>query len=141
MLRDGTNHNFFCRSEYDSPTLYASYLPQFAEEFKSKGKGIVFLGKNFVCGLISDLSKIQLPDIEEQCTKMSSKPIKKKIKDKVSLKFKEKGKRPLTRAVFAASWSLVQTLTPADLPNSSKTSRSFPLSDDKTSSLLININT
>lgn len=95
MLRDGTNHNFFCKSEYDSPTLYVSYLPQFAEEFKSKGKGIVFLGKNFVCGLFGDPSKIQLPEIEEQCTAMSSKPIKKNIRDKVSFKFKEKGKKPI----------------------------------------------
>ena len=51
---------------------------------------------------------------------------------------KRRARSRLTRAVFAASWSLVPTLTPADLLNSSKTSRSFPLSDDKTSSLLIN---
>jgi|Transcript_6417 alanyl-tRNA synthetase len=98
VLRDGTNKNFFCRSEQDSPTLYITYLPQFAEEFKSQGKGIVFVGSNFVVGLFGDPSAIQLPVVEEQCTAMSSKPIKKNIKDKVSFKFKEKGKKPINAA-------------------------------------------
>lgn len=101
-LRDGTNHNFFVRSEQDSPTLYVSYLPQFAEEFKTNGKGIVFLGSNFVVGLFGDPSKIQLALIEEQCAAMSSKPIKKNIRDKVSFKFKEKGKKPINATGVAS---------------------------------------
>ena len=33
--------------------------------------------------------------VEEQCAAMSTKPIKKVIKDKVTFKFKEKGKKPI----------------------------------------------
>ena len=36
--------------------------------------------------------------VEEQCAAMSTKPIKKVIKDKVSFKFKEKGKKPINAA-------------------------------------------
>ena len=46
-------------------------------------------------GLFGDPNTIQLPIIEEQCTAMSSKPVKKNIKDKVTFKFKEKGKKPI----------------------------------------------
>ena len=49
-------------------------------------------------GLFGDPETIQLPIIEEQCTAMSSKPVKKMIKDKVSFKFKEKGKKPINAA-------------------------------------------
>ena len=95
VLRDGKTHKFFCKSEQDSPTLYISYLPQFAEEFKASGKGVVFLGTSFVVGLFGDPSQIQLAQIEEQCAAMSTKPVKKQVKDKVSFKFKEKGKKPI----------------------------------------------
>ena len=95
VLRDGTNNNFFCQSEQDSPTLYVSFLPQFAQGFKDQGKGLVFVAPNFVCGLFGNPEAIQLPIIEEQCAAMSSKPIKKNVKDKVSFKFKEKGKKPI----------------------------------------------
>lgn len=94
-LRDGTNHKFFVKSEQESPTLYITYLPQFAEDFKNSGKGIAFIGRNFVVGLFGDPNGIQLTAIEEQCAAMSTKPIKKNVKDKVTFKFKEKGKKPI----------------------------------------------
>ena len=94
-LRDGTNKTFFCQSEQESPTLYVSYLPQFCEEFKNSGKGIVFFGKSFVVGFFGNPDTIQLGMIEEQCAAMSTKPIKKNVKDKAQFKFKEKGKKPL----------------------------------------------
>ena len=97
-LRDGTNSLFFSKSEQDAPTLYVSYLPQFAEEFKNSGKGIVFFGSNFVVGLFGNPETIQLGLVEEQCAAMSTKPIKKVIKDKVTFKFKEKGKKPINAA-------------------------------------------
>lgn len=102
VLRDGTTKTFFCQSEQESPTLYVSYLPQFAEEFKNSGKGIVFLGTNFVVGLFGNPESIQLPIIEEQCAAMSTKPIKKMLKDKVSFKFKEKGKKPINATGVAS---------------------------------------
>jgi len=48
-----------------------------------------------VVGLFGNPDSIQLAAIEEQCAAMSTKPIKKNIKDKVTFKFKEKGKKPL----------------------------------------------
>lgn len=54
VLRDGANKTFYCKSEHDSPTLYVAQLPQYAEEFKNQGKGIVFLGSNFVVGLFGN---------------------------------------------------------------------------------------
>ena len=98
MLRDGTNKNFFAKSDKDSPTLYHSFLPQFAEEFKGQEKGIMFIGNNFVVGLFGDPTKIDLGIIEEQCAAMSTKPVKKNVRDKVSFKFKEKGKKPINAA-------------------------------------------
>ena len=75
--------------------MYISFLPQFAEDFKNSGKGIVFFGSNFVCGFFGNPDSIELGVIEDQCTAMSSKPIKKNIRDKAQFKFKEKGKKPL----------------------------------------------
>lgn len=102
VLRDGQKKTFFCKSEQDSPTLYVSYLPQFAEEFKNSGKGIVFIGSNFVVGLFGNPETIQLPIIEEQCTAMSTKPVKKNLKDKVTFKFKEKGKKEINATGVAS---------------------------------------
>lgn len=53
------------------------------------------MGSNFVVGLFGNPESIQLPVIEEQCAAMSTKPIKKVVKDKVSFKFKEKSKKPI----------------------------------------------
>ena len=77
---------------------YVTYLAKYAEELKNQGKGVVFFGSNFVVGLFGDASTIQLPQIEEQCTAMSSKQIKKVVQDKASFKFKEKGKKPINVA-------------------------------------------
>jgi hypothetical protein len=42
------------RSEAEAPTLYFSFLPQYADELQKKGKGIIFVGQNFVLGMIGD---------------------------------------------------------------------------------------
>ena len=39
------------KSDADSPTLYFSFLPQFAAKLKEQNKGVVFIGSNFVLGL------------------------------------------------------------------------------------------
>jgi len=39
-------------SKQESPTIYFSFLPQFAHKFKETGKGLIFCGDNFVLGLI-----------------------------------------------------------------------------------------
>ena len=53
-------------------------------------------------GLYGDASTIDLAAIEEQCNGMSSKPVKKNIRDKVSFKFKEKGKKPINATGVAS---------------------------------------
>ena len=70
-------------------------MPQFAEEFKTKQKGIVFIASNFLVGLIGNPSQINMKELEEQVKLMSSKPAKIVAKDKVEFKFKEKGKKPV----------------------------------------------
>lgn len=42
------------RSDQKNPTLYFSYLALYASEIKAKGKGIAFLGDNFVYGIVAD---------------------------------------------------------------------------------------
>ena len=53
LLKDD-NKLFIVRSEYPDPTIYFSFLPQFAEEMQKKGKGVVFIGSDFVFGLLGD---------------------------------------------------------------------------------------
>lgn len=77
-------------------------MPRFAEDLKAQGKGIVFFGRNYVVGLFGDPATIELGDIEEQCAAMSSKAVKKNIKDKVTFKFKEKGKKPVNTTGIAS---------------------------------------
>lgn len=98
VLKDATQKTFFVRSDQDSPTLYVSYLPQFAQAFKDEGKGVVFFGDAFAVGLFGSADLVNLAQLEEMCASMSSKQIKVMKKDKVSFKFKEKGKKPINAA-------------------------------------------
>ena len=42
----------FVKSEQDDPTLYFSFLAQFAQELQAKDKGVVFIGDSFIVGLL-----------------------------------------------------------------------------------------
>lgn len=87
---------YFVRSEQDSPTLYFSFLPQFAQQLKDQEKGIVFAGDNFILGLIGSLAqKDMVTELEALCTEMSSKPVKSAIKNDVKFDFKIKGQKPV----------------------------------------------
>lgn len=83
------------KSEQPDPTLYVSWLPQYAEEFKKQGKGIAFIGSSFIVGVFGDPSSIQLETLQKIAAEQSSKPIKTMQKDKVTFKFKEKGRQPI----------------------------------------------
>lgn len=63
LLASSGNSAFFAKSEQDDPTLYISSLPQFAEEFKAKEKGIVYCGSNFCVGLLGDPSKVKFDEL------------------------------------------------------------------------------
>mmetsp|Transcript_3506 Transcript_3506/g.5264 ORF Transcript_3506/g.5264 Transcript_3506/m.5264 type:complete len:262 (-) Transcript_3506:30-815(-) len=87
---------FYVKSDQESPTLYFSFLPQFAQQLKETGKGIVFVGSNFVLGLVGDSEHGALvDDIEAVCKEMSSKPVKALKKADVKFDFKIKGKKPV----------------------------------------------
>lgn len=95
LLKENEKKAFFVKSDQSDPTLYISFLPQFAEQFKEQGKGIAFIGSNFVCGLFGDPTQIKLEELEAETKAHSSKPTKVMNKDSVTFKFKEKGKKPV----------------------------------------------
>lgn len=94
-LLKADDKSFFVRSEQDNPTIYVSFLPQFAEDFQKGGKGIAFVGSNFVVGLFGTTDALKFEELEKICKDQSTKPIKVMKKDNVSFKFKEKGKKPI----------------------------------------------
>lgn len=69
-------------------------MPQFAAKLKEQNKGIIFLGSNFVLGLVgNNTSGDMVKEVEEICKKHSSKPVKSNIKDNVKFDFKIKGQK------------------------------------------------
>lgn len=46
------------RSDSDTATMYISNLPPFASRLKAAGKGIVFVGDSFICGLLGDAAAL-----------------------------------------------------------------------------------
>jgi len=86
---------FFVRSEQDSPTLYFSFLPQFADKLKAQGKGAIFMGSQFVIGIIGSNDPTLVSDIEAACKETSSKPVKSAVKNSVKFDFKIKGQKPV----------------------------------------------
>ena len=95
LLKDTENSRFYVKSEQPDPTLYISFLPQFCAEIKEKQKGIVFIGQNFIVGLCGTKDMVALEEVEKYAHEVSSKAVKVMKKDKVSFKFKEKGKKPI----------------------------------------------
>lgn len=62
---------------------------------KKGGKGLAFVASNFIVGLFGDASTIDIGTLQTVATGLSSKEVKVMSKDKVSFKFKEKGKKPI----------------------------------------------
>lgn len=85
----------FVRSEQPDPTIYFSFLPQFAEEIQKREKGIVFIGDNFVVGLLGKPTLLEVAKLEALCKENSSKEVKARTQDQVKFDFKEKGKKPV----------------------------------------------
>jgi len=60
------------KSEQDSPTLYFSFLPQFAAKLKELNRGIIFYSDSFVIGLVgNNTSGEVVKEIEAACKEMS----------------------------------------------------------------------
>lgn len=95
ILKDPDLKNCYVKSDQPNPTLYISWLKQYAQEFKDRGKGIVFIGGSFVVGLVGDPAGLTLVDLKKVAAEMSSKETKCVEMDKVSFAFKEKGKKKI----------------------------------------------
>ena len=85
----------YVKSDQSDPTIYFSFLPQFAEELQKLGKGLVFIGDTFVVGLLGNPTLLNVPSIEEACKASSTKEVKSRSQDQVKFDFKEKGKKPV----------------------------------------------
>jgi len=85
---------FFTHTDADAPTMYFSFLPMYAHSLKESGKGVIFIGGNYVIGLLGTKdNKALVTKIEEACKGMSKKPVKMILKDKVAFDAKIKGKK------------------------------------------------
>lgn len=94
-IKDQDHPVHFVRSEQPDPTIYFSFLPQFAEQLQKLGKGLIFVGDTFVVGLLGTPDLITVPDIEALCKTSSTKEVKARTNDTVKFDFKEKGKKPV----------------------------------------------
>jgi alanyl-tRNA synthetase len=51
------------KTDQSNPTLFISNMPAFAEEMKARGKGVVFLGKSFLYGLLGDAAAFDTKEL------------------------------------------------------------------------------
>jgi hypothetical protein len=92
----GDVKNYFVKSEQETPTLYFSFLPQFAHTLKEQEKGVIFVGGGYVLGLLgTDKCDDLVNELEACCKEMSSKPVKMTKKGDVKFDFKIKGQKPI----------------------------------------------
>ena len=95
VLKDTEQKQFYIKSDRQDGTFYITWVVQYAEELKKQGKGIAFIGESFAVGLMGDPKAIDMKKLRAAAEATSNKPIKGADKDKVSFKFKEKGKKPI----------------------------------------------
>ncbi len=86
---------YLIRSDQPNPTIYFSFLPQFAEELKAKEKSVLFLGSSFAFGILGNPASLNLDALETLCKETSTKETKISKKDEVKFDFKVKGKKPI----------------------------------------------
>jgi len=87
---------FSVKSDQESPTLYFSFLPQFAQKLKDQGKGVIFYSDNFILGLVgNNTSGALVTELEALCKEMSTKPMKSNKKADVKFDYKIKGQKPV----------------------------------------------
>ena len=76
--------------------MYFSFLPQYAADLQKSGKGIIFVGANFVLGMIGNTTQDALvTDIEAYCKEASKKAVKLNKKADVKFDYKIKGQKPV----------------------------------------------
>ena len=87
----GPNIASYVKSDESNPTLYFSFLPTFASQLQEKKQGIVFVGNQFVIGLLTNPESFGVAQSVEEALRSSLKKedegsLKKQIKDKLSSK-------------------------------------------------------
>lgn len=89
LMKDDATHPYFVKSDLPEATLYISCLSSFAEDFKAKQKGIIFVSPKYLVGFFGNPQMIDVAELEKVLQTLSSKPLKLMKKDKVT---KGKGK-------------------------------------------------
>ncbi len=72
---------YFIRSDQPDPTIYFSFLPQFAESIQQLGKGVVFISDSYVMGLLGDPKMLDLQAVVEIAKGMATKEVKMNQRD------------------------------------------------------------
>jgi alanyl-tRNA synthetase len=80
-------------SDQANPTLYFSFLKEHAENLKNTGKGVVFIGNNFLYGL---LGKKELLDVNALLNLLKKNNADAKIKAQEKLQVKKGKGKPVT---------------------------------------------
>jgi len=79
---DPTHKNVVVRSDVENVGTYVSVVGQFAQKFKSTGKSIVFLGKDFLYALLGDPTSVDPKQLEVEIAKDPSEMKDKKKKER-----------------------------------------------------------
>lgn len=85
----------FSRSEQNDPTMYISFLKQYAQQLKDGKKGIIYMGKNFIVGLLGSPDMLPMEDLIKLAKSLSTKEPKCVQKNTTTYKFSDKKKKPL----------------------------------------------
>jgi len=96
VLNSNEHKLHYVKSDAAAPTLYFSQLPKYAASLKEQNKGLIFIGSNFVLGLIGNAESQEIVStVEALCKEQSSKPVKTNTKKDVKFDFKIKGQKPV----------------------------------------------
>jgi alanyl-tRNA synthetase len=102
LLDAGAAPVVFQRSTEDDPTLYISNMPSFADKLKASGKGLVFVGATFACGLVGKADSLDVKDLQAflaaQCEAAGTK-LKFAASNAVTCKGKDAKGKPTTSKV------------------------------------------
>ena len=105
LLGSETGNGFYL-SEEDAPTIYFSFLPAFAAGLKEKEKGIVFVGGNFVVGLIGTPNEGLYEALHAKLSEGGK--VKAQKKNAVSFKNKEVKKSKPVKTSDILSFSMIR---------------------------------
>jgi len=72
LLADPATKLTVIRSESDNPTIYIGQMPNFAVQLKESKKGVLFLGDNFLYGLLGDAALFDVKKIEAALTSIAA---------------------------------------------------------------------